>query len=77
MQTPLARAFSNTRFVSRDSTAIDISRMVTGLVTVNGNIESSGCQRSETGLVALTARDTKLLASFVKIIEDYVRFETV
>src|SRR6266705_7088420 len=37
--TPLLRAFSNTRFASRDSTAIYISRMVTGLVTVNGNNE--------------------------------------
>jgi hypothetical protein len=34
---PLLRAFSNTRSASRDSTAIDISRMVTGLVNVNGN----------------------------------------
>src|SRR6266480_6849510 len=33
----LLRAFSNTRFASRNSTAIDIIRLVTGPVTVNGN----------------------------------------
>ena len=30
--------FPNTRFTSRDTTAIDNSRLVTGLVTVSGNI---------------------------------------
>src|SRR5712692_6651439 len=30
--------FPNTRFTSRDPTAIDNSRLVTGLVTANGNI---------------------------------------
>src|SRR6266487_6978151 len=37
---PPFEIFPNTRFTSRDSTAIDISRLVTGLVTVNGNSKS-------------------------------------
>src|SRR5213083_2198047 len=31
--------FPNTRFTSRDSTAIDITWLVTGLVTVSGNTD--------------------------------------
>src|SRR6266436_5529618 len=33
--------FPNTRFTSRDATAIGNSRLVTGLVTVNGNSKRS------------------------------------